>query len=84
MCAVRNRQLQSGEIGIAQIQFNSQSWDDIPKMRRGLQHLYLNEALREQIFVLLESGIASGVDKRNGRPQHPPHRRYSVAAGCGR
>ena len=68
MRVVRNRQMQLGEIGIAQIQFNLRSRDDIPKVLRGLQHLYLNEDLREQVFALLESEIAPGVDKHNGRP----------------
>jgi len=35
---------------------------------RGLQHIYLNEALREQVFTLLENEMAPGVDKYNGRP----------------
>jgi len=60
--------MQSGEIGIAQIQFNLRSRDDIPKVLRGLQHLYINEALREQVFTLLENEMAPGVDKHNGRP----------------
>jgi len=68
MRVVRDRQMQSGEIGIAQIQFNLRSRDDIPKVLRGLQHLYINEALREQVFTLLENEMAPGVDKHNGRP----------------
>lgn len=68
MRVVRDRQMQLGEIGIAQIRFNLRSRDDIPKVLRGLQHLYLNEALREQVFTLLENEMAPGVDKHNGRP----------------
>ena len=30
-------------------------------MLRGLQHLYMNEALREQVFTLLENEMAPGV-----------------------
>ncbi len=68
MRVVRDRQMQLGEIGIAQIRFNLRSRDDIPKVLRGLQHLYMNEALREQVFTLLENEMAPGVDKHNGRP----------------
>lgn len=68
MRVVRDRQMQLGEIGISQIRFNLRSRDDIPKVLRGLQHLYMNEALREQVFTLLENEMAPGVDKHNGRP----------------
>ena len=30
-----------------------------------MQHLYMNEALREQVFTLLENEMAPGVDKHN-------------------
>jgi len=68
MRVVRNRQMQTGEIGIAKIQFNLRSRDDIPRVLRGLQYIYMNEALREQVFTLLENEMAPGVDKHNGRP----------------
>jgi len=60
--------MQTGEIGIAKIRFNLRSRDDIPRVLRGLQYIYLNEALREQVFTLLENEMAPGVDKHNGRP----------------
>src|SRR5690606_34919794 len=44
------------------------SRDDIPKVLRGLQYLYLDEALRQKVFALLESEIAPKVAKRTGRP----------------
>jgi len=68
MRAVQNAQMQIGEVDVSQIKFDPRSRDDIPKILRGLQHLYMNVELREQIFALLEKEIAPKVDKRNGRP----------------
>lgn len=68
MRAIQNAQMQIGEVDISKIKFDPKSRDDIPKILRGLQHLYVNLELREQIFALLEKEIAPKVDKRNGRP----------------
>ena len=68
MRAVQNRQMQIGEVDIAQIKFDPKSRDDIPRILKGLQYLYLDESLRAKIFQLLEAEIAPQVDKRNGRP----------------
>ena len=68
MRAVQNAQMQMGEVDISKIKFDPKSRDDIPKILKGLQHLYMNLELREQIFALLEKEIAPKVDKRNGRP----------------
>lgn len=68
MRVVRNAQMQLGEIDVSQIKFDLHSRDDIPKVLRGLQHLYLNETLREQVFALLGNEIAPTVNKQNGRP----------------
>jgi len=68
MRAVQNAQMQIGEVDVSQIKFDPRSRDDIPKILRGLQHLYMNVELRERIFALLEKEIAPTVDKRNGRP----------------
>ena len=68
MRAVQNAQMSIGEVDISAIKFDSRSRDDIPQILRGLQHLYVNLELREQVFALLEQEIAPGVDKRNGRP----------------
>ena len=68
MRVVQNRQLRIGEVDIAQVKFDPRSRDDIPKILKGLQHLYLNVPLRTQIFHLLETELAPKVNKRNGRP----------------
>lgn len=68
MRAVQNIQMESGEIDVSQIKFDLRSRDDIPKILRGWQHLYLDEALRQKVFALLASEISPRVDKSNGRP----------------
>ena len=68
MRVVQNPQMQIGEVDISQIKFDPKSRDDIPRILRGLQHLYMNVALREEIFQLLEKRISPKADKRNGRP----------------
>ena len=60
--------MQIGEVDVSQIKFDLKSRDDIPKILRGLQHLYMDLALREKVFALLEERIAPAVNKRNGRP----------------
>jgi hypothetical protein len=57
-----------GEVDISQIKFDPKSRDDIPRILKGLQHLYLNVPLREKVFKLLEAGISPQVSKLNGRP----------------
>jgi len=65
---IQNEQMQIGEVDISQIKFDPRSRDDIPKVLKGLQYIYLNLDLREKIFELLEREIAPQIDKRNGRP----------------
>ena len=68
MRVVQNCQMQIGEVDVSQIKFNPKSRDDIPKILKGLQHLYMYQSLRSQIFQLLEAEISPKVNKRNGRP----------------
>ena len=68
MRAVQNIQRQIGEVDISQIKFDPQSRDDIPRILKGLQYLYVDPSLRSAIFQLLEQEIAPKVSKQNGRP----------------
>lgn len=68
MRAVHNPQMTIGEVDISQIKFDLKSRDDIPKILRGLQHLYMDIPLRTKIFQLLEAEISPEVSKCNGRP----------------
>jgi IS5 family transposase len=68
MRVVQNSQMQIGEVDISKMKFDPKSRDDIPKILRGLQHLYMNPALRAKLFQFLEERISPQVDKGNGRP----------------
>jgi len=57
-----------GEVSIASIQFNMKSRDDIPKILKGLQYIYITDSVRDPLFRLLEEKVLPGVDKHNGRP----------------
>jgi hypothetical protein len=68
MRTVQNSQLQFGQVDISKIQFNPKCRDDIPQILKGLQYIYVNRFIREEIFRLLEKEIAPKVNKKNGRP----------------
>ena len=68
MRVVQNVQMEIGEVDVSKVRFDLKSRDDIPKILRGLQHLYVDPALRTQLFELLEAEVLPKVDKRNGRP----------------
>jgi hypothetical protein len=68
MRVVQKVQMQMGEVDVSKVKFDLRSRDDIPKILRGLQHLYIDLPLRTKLFELLEEQIAPKVDKRNGRP----------------
>src|SRR5665648_153724 len=68
MRVVQNIQMTIGEVDISKINFDIKSRDDIPRILRGLQHLYTNVPLRTALFELLDSQIAPKVSKCNGRP----------------
>ena len=58
MRVVQNPQMQLGELDLSQIKFNLKSRDDIPRILRGLQFLYMDVSLRKNIFALLEKRFA--------------------------
>jgi transposase, IS5 family len=68
MRVVVNSQLQFGQVDISKIEFNPKSRDDIPLILKGLQYIYVNRAIREEIFELLEKNISPHINKKNGRP----------------
>ncbi len=68
MRVVQHEQLTIGEVDVSKITFDPTSRDDIPKILRGLQHLYMDPALRASIFELLARQVAPRVSKSHGRP----------------
>ena len=68
MRATTKLQMQLGELGIANIQFDSRSRDDIPQLLRGLQFMYTDKKLREKIFAVLAKLTPESVNPETGRP----------------
>jgi hypothetical protein len=68
MRAIEKQQRQLGETEISKVTFDPKSRDDIPQLLRGLQHIYCNPEIREEVFKILETAIPEGVDRNNGRP----------------
>jgi len=63
-------QLQLGEIDIANIKIDPRSRDDIPQLLRGLQYLYSDNILREEIFQILEKLPPQKSQHRVGAARH--------------
>ena len=74
MRTVINSQMMFGQIDISAIVFDTKSRDDIPKLLRGLQELYINIELRQRVFAILEEvrparkNGTGKADMNNGRP----------------
>lgn len=56
-----------GKIDIAQIEFDLKSRDEIPKVLIGLQYVYCDEKIREEIFEKLKKVIPEKISLSNGR-----------------
>ena len=63
-----NPQLVLGATPIENISFNPKSRDDIPQILRGLQYIYVNRAVRDSVFSILETHISKDVSFKTGRP----------------
>jgi len=60
-------QMKIGEKAIADIKFDLRSRDEITKLLRGLQGIYGNREVRDQVFQALTELIPSHIDPNNGR-----------------
>ena len=67
MRKVIDMQMKFGEVDIAEIKFDLRSRDEIPKVLMGLQEIYCNRNVRNQVFAVLRDIIPKGVDPNNGR-----------------
>lgn len=61
-------QMKLGEIDISQIEFDERSRDDIPKVLKGLQQIYIDPQVRAEVFAILDEMVPAGVNRNNGRP----------------
>ena len=60
-------QLQLGSIPIEQIEIPTESRDELPPVLRGLQWIFTDPEINEEIFALLEAKVV-GDKKQTGRP----------------
>ena len=60
-------QMKIGEFAIEHIEFDPRSRDEIPEVLMGLQSIYLNREVREQVFEVLMDIIPDDVNVNNGR-----------------
>lgn len=67
MRQVQHSQMKLGEIAVAQIQLDTRSRDEIPKIMMGLKHIYCTMEIREKVFAILEEIIPEETSKDNGR-----------------
>ena len=68
MRKITEKQMQLGEVNIADISFDLKSRDEIPRLLKGLQHIYCAPGVREKVFNILEEIVPEGKDRNNGRP----------------
>lgn len=71
---VMDPQRRLGSVDIGEIELDLQSRDDVPKLLRGLQHIYTQPRLRERVFAILRevrpqrAGSREQADAQRGRP----------------
>lgn len=56
------------EMQIDQVTLDANSRDDIPQLLKGLQYIFLNPMLLEQVLKILDGLFPKEIDLNNGRP----------------
>jgi transposase, IS5 family len=56
------------EMQVDQVKLELNSRDDIPQILGGLQYIFLNPTLREQVLKILDGLFPNEIDLHNGRP----------------
>lgn len=69
MRKVIDLQMKIGEVAISNIKFDLRSRDEIPKLLCGLQEIYCNREISEEIFEILKKIVPADIDFDNGRPR---------------
>ena len=80
MRMVKNPQLQFGQIDIADIEIDLKSRDDIPHILLGLQHIYTEPKLHDEVFEILKKVTP----KRRGRDLNDEERNQPADSSKGR
>lgn len=65
MRTVQNPQMKLGELPISEIKFDPKSRDDIPKILRGLQYIYITPEIREEVFEILKELLPNSAKDEN-------------------
>lgn len=68
MRKVIEKQLKIGQVDISNIQIDINCRDEIPQLLLGLQSIYSDLQLRNEIFDILKNIVPKNVDTGNGRP----------------
>lgn len=68
MRKVIEKQLKIGQLDISKIQIDLNSRDEIPQLLLGLQAIYSDRRIRDEVFSILERIVPKNVDSDNGRP----------------
>jgi len=68
MRLVQHPQRHFGQVDIAEIKIDPRSRDDIPALLKGLQYLYVDDELRQEVFAILEKTLGEEVNCEVGRP----------------
>ena len=67
MRKVIDMQMKIGESAIENIEFDPRCRDEIPELLMGLQSIYFNREVRDQVFQVLVDIVPDNVDINNGR-----------------
>ena len=66
MRKVIENQLVFGEVDISKIEFDQRCRDEMPHLLKGLQFIYTDAELREQVFALLKQRVNNSKTGRRG------------------
>ena len=68
MRKVMEKQLKIGQVDIPNIQIDLNSRDEIPQVLLGLQAIYSDRRVRNEVFSILHKVVPENIDSGNGRP----------------
>ena len=60
-----NPQMQLGEVDISTVSFNPKSRDDIPRLLRAMQYIWIDLELHRQVFNVLETMVSCWAETDN-------------------
>jgi len=67
MRETKAQQIFLGEVNISDLDIDVKSRDELPKLLLGLQYIYVNKEIRDEVFEILSKDLIK-TDINNGRP----------------